>query len=542
MNKKKKLTLFTATVLSAFLVAGGAILGSATSSLNKASMGLASEYELVANSKNKVTEAEATAGVKFLTTKLGNQVKFKLGSAIADPDGGFIRLADTGNYFELAEDSPIKGVSKISFTIKGRYSLAMSVIAGAEYGHQTIEKRFCSNGDNWLTLTDEIVFSSPVNYLRFENVDLRYFRVDNMKITYSCEEANERDVLEYSSNDILSKATAGDTKSIFDPANNYTVDFKNDDVGAPTSGYALKITGDSSADGWPTALLNLNQVYDFTNKGLSFNVKFVDLYKWISITLYDKNWSDVSKFEADITGSGWQNYTFPYSKLVNGLLKEKTEADLANIQLIKVCLNFDENKGRTQSVILDEFHPSEETQFVDSKILNLENYKNLDVGEQKNNTYSIDYTDFAGENSNSCKKVTFENITGDWGMTNTIVLNTGNDQVDFTNGVLEFDLKVSNNLMFGNGNNKHAWSLKVLSDWGSGKKSSWIDIHPKGASGYTNGYTNAGWFHITVDVASTLGVLGADSIRVYFAIGGISATNKADVFVKYDNITFTKNA
>lgn len=542
MRQKKKLILLSSLTIASLLVAGF-LLGTNGFKMSLQEMrGSGTEYNLVGNKSNNVSEQEATNGSKVLVTNLGNNLPLNLHNVEHDQDGGFIRLPAAGSYFEVADNALIKGITNIQFTVKGRYSMALGLYAGGSYKADTIEKRFCSNGDNWLTLTKEYSFETPVNYFRFENVDSKYCRIDSFTITYSCEEANSSRILEVNSKDMLTNATAGDKRSIFG-GSPYTVDFYNNDLGASTSGYSFKVTGDAAADGWPTALINLNKKFDFSDKGFSFNVKFVDLYKWISFTFYDSSWSEITKFEADISGTGWVNYVFPHSKLVNGLAQfSRTEADLADVNLVKVCLNFDQYKGKTQSVIIDEMHPAEEALISSTKVLNFENYKTLDVGECKNSTIVTDYTDSYGPNSISCKKVTFENITGGYGMTNTIVFQPNNDHIDFTNGTFEFDLKTSTSLMFGSGSNKHAFQIKVLSDWGAGQKSSWIDIHVKGASGYTNGYTDDGWFHISIDMVSRFGSLNADSIRVYLAIGGVSADNKADVSVKYDNITFTRNA
>lgn len=165
----------------------------------------------------------------------------------------------------------------------------------------------------------------------------------NLNIEQSEEEKKEEE-----SGDLL--FTSSIAKSSYDNET-YFVDRLCLDTSSASSGYSLKLSCNSDGDGWPGIKFKLDESVDLTTKSISFDAKFIDCHKWISVKLYDSKGNYVcGEIGTDVKEDGWSTIVIDNSKLKTKLL---TGFNLSDVLYIEFYVNFDKAKGHEQTIYVD---------------------------------------------------------------------------------------------------------------------------------------------------------------------------------------------
>ncbi len=503
-----------------------------------------SSYSLNLGGSARVSEDEIAAGSFTRNTALGNPVSFALSSDSLYYDNGLVRLAaGAGHFLENKSTSPIQGLTRLVIGETCQAECEITVTYGTAYDSKTHSQSYRNNKGAWDNDPITINFENPVNFFRIETLNNVSFYIKSLEFTYSCTPATEAAWIEYESNDMIGKATDGESEV---PSASFNFDFNCTDVCDPTlSGRSLKLSCDSTGTGWPSMLLNLDKSYDFTNSDLVFKAKFETAHKWVAIKMYEtEGWGQVVNeigldAKSGIQDGEWTEFVISNATLVSKLISGKS---LADIKLIRLIVNFDEHNGNNQAIYFDEMHMTEMASTSNMEMLP------LDVGQCFGATVSYDYKNVRGSSTTS-RRFTFENVathSGDgdayfmtfspedfWGKPDCPTLG---------NGTLSFDIKLNNAAIDENTNPyKHQVVIKLVDpDWNS--KSAWIDLLPNGKWGYTWDNSDNGWFHFEKDLSSVANLAyTTGTIRLYIGLF-LDATAKANTVCVLDNISFAAKA
>lgn len=505
-------------------------------------------FAFTLNASKALTAEDITAGEKTFTTNLGNPLTFAYEGAIVE-EGKFASLEGTGSYLEIKNTNMIKGVTSLDLSVTSRHRVAYAVFAGSSSADAEIVYRYSvyGNDSGWHDDNTTVTFDSPVNYVRLENIGRNRLAdggaatsklwITSLTYNYTCEEASEEAVKEARSKDMLSGIeVSSDRWWNYEQA---PIDYECTD--SVVGGYSIHSELGSEIDGWPSINYKLGKTYDFSDKGLLVNAKFVDMHPWFSVTFQDASQEDITKsLDFDVTKGSWKSAKKTNAEILSKLKAGRTADDLKSVKYIKLCVNANDNKGENAEFWFDEFHPIEPLAFGQ----NMENVY-VDVGMSSKVNYGISYEQTKGANSYSALKVTFEKAdtaTADGKTSIPVVISTESDfgtgNPVLNSGTLEFDMKPSLDILNGDCEYKHQVSLTITgSDWQA--KNGWVDIGNSWL--YIAPNTADGWFHVTANLANypNIAACTTNNIRISFGFFGVTPTNRNTASVYIDNINYT---
>ena len=528
MNTNKKRIIFISTGCALVATAMSLTLVLRHKSFNLSFAG-DSSYSLTLN--RAITSSELAAGEAVFDTANGNPIQFNFDSASS---GQVITLA-TGGY--LYNETALTGISKIELTLSGgSATLFYGNAKDALYaGSQVLD----TESGNEVPFTINLEHKS--DYFKISDVT-GPFEINYFKLTYSC--SNDYaydDQIETDSGDILYTAVPYND---LDGEHN-TLDSRSHETSGPHSGYAYKVGADTEAGGWPSVLFAFDKNYNITDANLTIKAKFVtegaSANKWLSVKLYNSAWQQaVDEIGMDFIGSEgeWLEATISNQAIKDHLIGG---FDLAEIGLARIHFDFETNKGHEQTVWFDELHFND----IPSLGKNLE-MCSMDTGlvMSLNSDASVTYSQVYG-NSVSARKITFANsdVSTGVGRCSFSPEADGLSGIDVKNTTMTFDIMLSDEFFESEADNKHMFSLDLIShDWQA--KNEWHNYDYRGGAGFGPAFTDNGWYHVSIDISQVANYasLQDDLIRIRFDFFGLTDETKAGAWVVIDNLCFTPNA
>ena len=169
----------------------------------------------------------------------------------------------------------------------------------------------------------------------------------------------------------------------------------------------------------------------------------------------------------------------------------------------------------------------------------------IDSGYSNGTTASFTHVFTYGPTSNTARKLSFANST----ISDSQVFCAfspeadGLNAIDAKNGILSFDIMLSDEFFESENIYKHMFSLNLISsNWSA--NSEWINYDSRGASGFGPSYTDNGWYHVTVNISQVYSnntLIANDLIRIRFGFFGLTDVTKTDAYVIIDNMSMTPN-
>ena len=139
---------------------------------------------------------------------------------------------------------------------------------------------------------------------------------------------------------------------------NLSFDNNSSETNGNDSIRSWKFTASSAQTENASMLLNLSQMerFDLTDKGIAFDVKFEGGAQRIGVQLYDNSWQSLTGDSVIWTecdaGDGWYTVTIGADAVSQLLAYGKT---LQDVSLVGFTFDFAKNKGKTQTVYVDNF-------------------------------------------------------------------------------------------------------------------------------------------------------------------------------------------
>lgn len=537
MNKKS--FLLAVSLSTCLLVVGTVMAASITDNFNF-SVVHGDDNPYVLNLNRSVTSGEITAGETTFNTTSGNPIVFKFDSSKASVDSGLISLSTGGNFYN---ETKITGITKIEGTITGG-SATLSFgndIDCLNVGSQSLD----TSGEAFT-----INLAYPSDYFKISDIT-GPLAINNLKFTYSCSNdyayASAR---EAANGDLLFRSSDA-WRGGWNEHNHY--DMRSFNTINSTSGYSYHFYCDESGNDWPYLRIELPHSFDLTHSHVEVSAKFVTTKGWVGFKFYDSSLGLVSyswRTNLDF-GSDYEEYLDWSTKSISNAFLSNADTlqagkDLTDIKYIDISVNFNNNKGRTQDIFVDELRFVDEATKGMASAYNVENAK-FDSTQWRANGGTAETIYNETKQSGSATKVTFQDYKGSlpgrtyasFNLAETAAIGTGNG-ISPVNSTISFDIKLSEEFFTSGHGSRHQFTLKLEDNtWANQEK--YYDYSPSGQSGF-DGNTSRDWFHVSYNLSAKYTLAGSDIYVVTIGFFGLNATTSQSAWVIIDNLSIVPNA